>query len=121
MRLCDIALVRRAEPTPTHADPAPADNGDDTSCDNAYLIDPTAEQAWRLAGHKIHQLAHDHPRSWRALDHPAAKCRERLWTLPTEHGQDVTVALWLRLSDPEVACEDSSCRRMSILTLACAQ
>ncbi|MER7367530.1 hypothetical protein [Nonomuraea wenchangensis] len=103
MRLCDIALVRRAEPTPTNADPAPADNGDDTSCDNAYLIDPTAEQAWRLVGHKIHQLAHAHPRSWRALDHLASKCRERLWTLLTEHGQDVTVTLWLRLSDPEVA------------------
>ncbi|WP_433434905.1 hypothetical protein [Nonomuraea sp. CA-141351] len=117
MRLSDIALVRRADPTPINAGSAPAAAEEGTRYDTAYVIDPTAEQAWRLVGHKIHQLAHDDPQAWRALDHLASKCRERMWTLPTEHGQDVTVALWLRLSDTEVACDDPSCQaRIMYLT-----
>lgn len=30
------------------------------------------------------------------------RCRERVWSLPTENGNDAQVALWLRLSDTEV-------------------
>ncbi|MGP4104389.1 hypothetical protein [Nonomuraea sp. KM90] len=118
MRLSDIAVIRRVEPAPTAiAGSALGKNEDSSRYDSAYVIDPTAEQAWRLVGHNIHQIAHHHPKALRALDHLAAKCRERLWTLPTEQGQDVTVTLWLRLSDTEVACDDDACQaRTTYLT-----
>jgi hypothetical protein len=76
----------------------------------AYVIEPTADQAWRLAGHHIHALAHQHGTEWIALDQQAAQCRTRLQDLALQHGDDVTITLWLDLSDTEVACEDPSCQ-----------
>ncbi|MFE4304875.1 hypothetical protein ACFRR6_02165 [Streptomyces sp. NPDC056891] len=79
------------------------------SAENAYSITPSAEEAWRLVGHYLHHLSHGRPEEWRLRDHEASQCRQRLWSAPTENGQDVTVALWLRLSDTEVSCDDPGC------------
>ncbi|MFI5864731.1 hypothetical protein [Streptomyces sp. NPDC051546] len=75
----------------------------------AHLITPSAEEAWRLVGHYLHGLAHELPDQWRLRDHEASQCRERVWSRPTENGQDVQVALWLRLYDTEVPCDDPGC------------
>lgn len=109
MRIADIAIIDRDD-ADTTADSNPAEAPETQP---AYTIDPTAEQAWRLVGHNLHHLAHTRPRSWRAMDHMASKCRDRLWTLPTEHGQDVTVQMWLRLTDTEINCDDPDCQARS--------
>ncbi|MFF7953969.1 hypothetical protein [Streptomyces griseorubiginosus] len=79
------------------------------TAETAHVITPSAEEAWRLVGHYIHRLSHDLPGQWRMRDHEASQCRQRLWSAPTENGQDVTVALWLRLSDTEVPCDAPVC------------
>ncbi|GAA3085872.1 hypothetical protein GCM10020000_85490 [Streptomyces olivoverticillatus] len=75
----------------------------------AHVINPSAEEAWRLVGHYLHRLSHELPEQWRALDSQAAQCRQQLWWLPTKDGQDATVALWLRLADTEVSCGNPAC------------
>jgi hypothetical protein len=83
---------------------------------SAYSIDPTATDAWRLVGHYLHMLSHHEPR-WRERDAVAANCRSRLAWLPVENGQDVTVGIWLHLSDTEVECANPDCAaRVQYLT-----
>ena len=79
------------------------------NAETAHVISPSAEEAWRLVGHYLHRLSHEIPEQWRLRDHEASRCRERVWSLPTENGNDAQVALWLRLSDTEVPCGDPGC------------
>ncbi|MFF2226877.1 hypothetical protein ACFVV7_26585 [Streptomyces globisporus] len=79
------------------------------TAETAHTISPSALEAWRLVGHYLHGLAHGFPEQWRLRDHAASRCREVVWSLPTENGNDVQVALWLRLSDTEVPCDDPGC------------
>ncbi|MFF8617128.1 hypothetical protein [Streptomyces sp. NPDC015350] len=79
------------------------------NAETAHTISPSSEEAWRLVGHYLHRLSHDLPEEWRLRDHEASQCRERVWSLPTENGNDAQVALWLRLSDTEVPCDDPGC------------
>ncbi|WP_424892219.1 hypothetical protein [Streptomyces sp. XH2] len=79
------------------------------TAETARVITPSAEEAWRLVGHYLHHLSHELPEQWRLRDHQASQCRQQLWSLPTENGQDVTVALWLRLSNTELSCDDPRC------------
>ncbi|MEU6352076.1 hypothetical protein ABZ896_22530 [Streptomyces sp. NPDC047072] len=79
------------------------------TAETAHVINPSAEEGWRLVGHYLHRLSHDLPEQWRVRDHEASQCRERVWSLPTENGTDAQVALWLRLSDTEVSCDDPRC------------
>lgn len=73
------------------------------AAETAHVISPSAEEAWRPVGHYLHRLSHDLPEQRRLRDHEASQCREQVWTLPAENGQDAQVALWLRLSDTEVS------------------
>ncbi|MFD7861490.1 hypothetical protein [Streptomyces sp. NPDC059783] len=79
------------------------------NAETAHVISPSAEEAWRLVGHYLHRLSHDVPGQWRLRDHEASQCRERVGSLPTENGNGAQVALWLRLSDTEVPCDDPGC------------
>lgn len=79
------------------------------NAETAHTISPSSEEAWRLVGHYLHRLSHEFPEQWRLRDHEASQCRERVWSLPTENGNDAQVALWLRLSDTEVPCDDPGC------------
>jgi hypothetical protein len=79
------------------------------TAETAHVITPSAVEAWRLVGHYLHRLSHEVPEQWRIHDHEASQCRQQLWSAPTENGRDVTVAMWLRLSDTEMPCDDPGC------------
>ncbi|MEY9842532.1 hypothetical protein [Streptacidiphilus sp. EB103A] len=79
----------------------------------AHSIHPTATDGWRLVGHYLHHLAHRDPQHWRQSDAKAAQCRQQLYANGVERGQDVSVAMWLDLTDTEVACEDPHCQARS--------
>lgn len=59
------------------------------NAETAHTINPSAQEAWRLVGHYLHRLSHELPEQWRLRDHEASQCRERVWSLPTENGQEV--------------------------------
>jgi hypothetical protein len=83
---------------------------DDTAAGpEAYGIEPTRQDAWRLVGHYLHHRCHSDP-LWRFLDQRASQLRDELAWLPVQRGQDVTVTMWLPLTTTAyVECTDPDC------------
>jgi hypothetical protein len=106
---------------PAESSPGPGEGPTLTFMSNQPVssrsIHPTATDGWRLVGHYLHHLAHQDPQHWQQLDTKGARCRQQLYGLVVETGQDVAVSMWLNLSDTEAACEDPHCQaRSSYLT-----